>query len=74
VQKAFTLFRTLGYERGIDMKRKRSKKLELNRETIQKLQKESLSAVAGGGGTSGLCPSAVGSCPAVSCYNCPDEH
>jgi len=57
------------------MKTKGPKKLGLNKETIQKLQKESLSAVAGGGGgTSGMCPSAATSCPLVSCYPCPDEH
>lgn len=54
------------------MKKKRLKKLELNKETIRLLQAEFLSAVVGGG-TSGLCPSAL-SCPGVSCYQCPDEN
>lgn len=48
-----------------------SKKLTINKETIKHLQEELLIPVQGGG-TSGLCPSAATSCPAVSCYDCPD--
>ena len=54
------------------MKKKYSRKLELCKETIQALQNESLSAVAGGG-ISSLCPSALATCPLQSCGKCPDN-
>lgn len=54
--------------------KKRVKKLELNRETLQKLEKAALDAVAGGGTSGRPCPSEATTCPLASCGRCPDEH
>lgn len=54
------------------MRKNRSKKLTLSRETIHNLQEDSLRPVQGGIPSFDGCPSNW-SCPRVSCYDCPHE-
>ena len=53
------------------MKKNRSSKLRLNRETLRNLQSDHAGHVAGG--FSAECNSTASDCPADTCINCPNH-